>query len=90
MKKPKKPSKQEIKANAIKAREDLRKWLVKYSKCDIQEGQGGDWPCGTCVIGLLSDMGLSARKKEYKEHNDPVDRSNEVWRAILQIRDAKL
>jgi peptidoglycan-associated lipoprotein len=28
--------------------------------------------------------------QEYKQHNKPVDRANEVWRAILQIRDAKL
>ena len=25
--------------------------------------------------------------QEYVEHNDPVDRVNEVWRAILQLRD---
>jgi hypothetical protein len=24
---------------------------------------------------------------EYGEHNNPVDRINEVWRAILQMRD---
>ena len=72
-----------------RAREDLRKWLIKYTKCELQEAKDGKaYPCGTCVIALLNDIGLHPRKKEYKEHNNPVDRMNEVWRAILQVRDA--
>lgn len=82
-----KKMKQEL---GLMAREDLRKWLVKYTKCDIQEGIGGAWPCGTCVVGLLRDMGLNPHKADYKESNEPKDRINEVWRAILQIRDTKL
>lgn len=68
------------------AREKLRQWLVKYTNgCDVQSG----WPCGTCAIDLLKDLGLDSNKPEYNEHNDEIDRCNEVWRAILQIRDAK-
>jgi len=65
-----------------KAREELRKWAVKYARCAIQEGTGGGWPCGTCMCYLLSELGV----KEHNIHNHPVDRVNEVWRAILQIR----
>jgi hypothetical protein len=78
-----------------KAREDLRLWLVENTGCEIQGGyvegkkQIYGWPCGTCVAHLFDKLGLDIRKKEYNEHNDEVDRVNEVWRAILQIRDAK-
>jgi len=76
--------------NYKQAREDLRKWLVKYTGCDIQESKSGNYPCGTCMIDLLKKIGLNPKKKEYNEHNKPIDRTNEVWRAILQIRDSKI
>lgn len=86
-----KPIKKEIKENAIKAREELRKWAVKWTKCGIQEGiDRKECPCGTCFCALLENIGLNPRKKEYKEHNVKVDRINEVWRALLQIRDTEL
>ena len=78
------------------AREELRLWLAKYAGCESQSGyvrgekEDYGWPCGTCLIYLLGKIGLISRKKEYQEHNDKVDRANEVWRAVLQIRDAKL
>jgi hypothetical protein len=74
------------------AREEFRQWLVKYTSCDIQDAKGseGGWPCGTCVMNLLDSIGLDSSKEEYQEHNEELDRHNEVWRAILQIRDAKV
>ena len=58
----------------------FREWLVHFSAgCQIQSG----WPCGTCIIALLTDMGVV----EDGQHNKPVDKVNEVWRAILQIRE---
>ena len=71
------------------AREQLRMWAVKYTEgCDIQDR----WPCGTCFMDLLNRIGLDDTKPEYKERNKEHDctRHNEVWRAILQIREAKL
>lgn len=67
------------------AREELRKWAVKYTcRCTIQEGVNGrPWPCGSCFCDLLGCIGIA----ETGEHNDPVDRTNEVWRAVLQCRD---
>jgi hypothetical protein len=77
--------------NCKQAREDLRKWLIKYTGCEIQESNNGkSYPCGTCTVDLLKRIGLNSRKKEYKDHNEEIDRINEVWRAILQIRDAKI
>jgi len=74
------------KINYKKAKEELRKWAVKNTTgCNIQDG----WPCGTCFIHLLGKLGLDAKDARYYEHNSPVDRANEVWRAILQIRVAK-
>ena len=68
------------------ARESLRLWLVKYTGCAIQEGANGKlYPCGTCVIDLLKRLGV----KEDKQHNKPIDRLNEMWRGILQIRGDK-
>ena len=64
------------------AREELRQWLVKWTDCDIQNG----WPCGTCVMNLLDKLGLDKKRKEYSEHNEKIERHNEVWRAILQIK----
>jgi len=64
------------------AREALRKWLVKYTGgCELHDG----WPCGTCTCYLFGQL-LDKSAPEYGEHNDPVDRVNEIWRAILQIR----
>jgi hypothetical protein len=60
--------------------EELRQWLVKYTGCDIQHT---GWPCGTCCLNLLAELGVV----EDKQHNKPIDRSNEVWRGILQIRE---
>ena len=77
------------------AREEFRILLVKYSKCSIQGGMikgkksEGGWPCGTCTVHLLTSLGLDLND-DYRAHNKPVDRTNEVWRAILQIRDAKI
>jgi hypothetical protein len=60
--------------------DELREWLVFWTGgCDIQ----GGFPCGTCVCGLLDELGVN----EDKQHNKPIDRINEVWRAILQIRE---
>lgn len=73
-----------------KAREELRQWLINNSDCECQEGiHGWTYPCGTCLFALLKNIGLNPNNKMYKEHNKEVDRLNEVWRAILQIRDAK-
>jgi hypothetical protein len=67
--------------------EALRVALVEATTCGIQESADGkDWPCGTCTCALLAKL-LPCTAREYREHNDPVDRVNEVWRAILQIRD---
>ena len=69
-----------------KAREALRQWAVKETKCDIQSH---GWPCGTCFMALLTRIGLDSTKEEYNEKNEDHDRHNEVWRAILQIKEAK-
>ena len=91
----KKPKKIKIKLDN-EAREDLRKYLIKHTKgCVIQGGiisgkkKSFGWPCGTCVIDLLSRIGLDSEKEEYKKSNETPERHNEIWRAILQIRDAK-
>ena len=79
-----------------KAREELRHWLVKYTLCDIQGGivngkmSETGWSCGICFINLLTQLGLDSKREEYHEHNKLVNRANEVCRAILQIREAKL
>lgn len=68
--------------------EDLRLALIKGTfGCALQEGaDGSEWPCGTCVCALLGSI-MPHAAPEYSQHNKPVDRVNEVWRAILQIRD---
>jgi hypothetical protein len=67
--------------------ETLRTALIGATSCAIQESAGGnEWPCGTCVCELLGVL-LPPSAPEYAEHNEPVDRVNEVWRAILQMRD---
>ena len=63
--------------------EDIRCALVKATRCDIQQN---GWPCGTCTCFLLGQL-MPENAPEYSEHNDPIDRINEVWRAILQIRE---
>jgi len=60
-------------------REELRQWAVKWTKCSIQEG----WPCGTCLLYIFGQLGVS----EDKKHNKPINRVNEVWRAMIQIRE---
>lgn len=82
----KKQVQEQKKIRGAEAREALRKFLVKYTDCDIQHT---GYPCGTCFMALLDRLGLDATKPEYKEHNTPRDRHNEVWRAILQIREAE-
>jgi hypothetical protein len=69
--------------------DDFRALLVDYSGgCAIQEAKDGSlWPCGTCVCALFGSV-LDEHAAEYAEHNEPVDRINEIWRAILQMRDA--
>jgi len=79
-------------------RESFRRWLVSAcGGCDVQTGyvdgkknEDGGWPCGTCFIELLHQLGLDSKQLEYSDHNQEIDRCNEVWRAVLQIRDAKL
>jgi len=68
--------------------EDLRVALVNgTSGCGLQEGVDGKaWPCGTCTCALLERL-LPVTAPDYSRHNEPIDRVNEVWRAILQIRD---
>jgi hypothetical protein len=66
-----------------RARAALQAWATKQTKCRVQNG----WPCGTCFFDLLRRIGLNEDAPEYHAHNDPVDRANEVWRAVLQIRD---
>ena len=61
------------------ARDELREWIATYTMCEVQKG----WACGTCLIGFLSELGVY----EDKQHNKPIERCNEVWRAILQIRE---
>ena len=63
------------------AREELRQWMVKWTGCELQ-GPNYSWPCSTCTFELLKQLGLS----EDGQHNDPVNRMNEVWRGIIQIR----
>lgn len=69
--------------NYNEVREGLQKWAVESTAgCDLQDG----WPCGTCMCELLANLGV----KENGERNNPVDRVNEMWRGILQIREADL
>ena len=72
-------------------REELRKWAIKVAGgCDIQSGAGDkkNYPCGTCFNSGLGRL-LKEKNPLYKEHNKPVDRINEIWRGLLQIRDEK-
>lgn len=74
-------------------RESLRKWLVDATGCGIHSGmiegkmQDWGWPCGTCFFDLLERLGLDSTQPAYKERDSVVDRANEVWRAIIQIRE---
>lgn len=69
-------------------REALRQCLIDATGgCALQQATDGSlWPCGTCTCAFLA-MLLSKNVPEYHEHNSPTDRINEVWRAILQLRD---
>tara|TARA_Y100001951_G_C11151265_1_gene189350 strand:+ start:215 stop:469 length:255 start_codon:yes stop_codon:yes gene_type:complete len=71
-------------------REDFRKLFIKHSGCDIQESRGEDnekeWPCGTCLNSIFG-MLIDEEAEEYEKHNEPVDRINELWRFVLQMRD---
>ena len=68
-------------------REEFREFLVRHTKCEIQPDPDGlGWPCGTCAIDLLRRLGVNPKAPEFNEHNAPVDRLNEVWRAIQMIR----
>ena len=69
-----------------KAQRAFKKFLVDNTGgCTLQDG----YPCGTCTIDLLHRLGLDPKESAYHEHNKDHDRINEVWRAILQIREAK-
>lgn len=75
----------------IEIRENFRQFLVSATNCGVQVGADNrEWPCGTCVFGLLNELGLDCASAEYQERNSEHDRHNEVWRAILQIREADL
>jgi len=70
-------------AEKKRAIKELKEWIIKYTHgCVVNNG---GWSCGTCTCALLQDLGI----KENGEHNKPVDRVNEVWRAILQLRGDK-
>lgn len=91
MKKEKLKTDEELKKETDQAREELRQWLVKHTKCEIQSGMDkagkvheSGWPCGTCTCDLLARLG--AVEHITTTHNQPVDRNNEMWRGILQIR----
>lgn len=64
-----------------RARNAFKTFLVKYTKCELQDG----WPCGTCTCNFLAKLGV----KEDKKHNRPMNRINEIWRGILQMRGIK-
>jgi len=68
--------------------EDFRLALINGTNgCGLQNGADGKvWPCGTCICALLDSL-MPITAPEYSRHNEPIDRVNEVWRAILQIRD---
>ena len=73
-----------------KLREQFRLWSIRVAGgCNVQAGiNGKSWPCGSCFnygLGLLIDEGA----KNFRKHNEPVNRINEVWRFVLQIRDEK-
>lgn len=59
--------------------ETLRNALIEATNgCNIQESADGkEWPCGTCTCSLLSNL-LPRTAAEYSEHNELVDRVNEV------------
>lgn len=78
-------------------REGFRQWLADATGCNIQSGavkgkeKDSGWPCGTCTIDILSKIGLTPKVEAYHDRDKKnVDRANEVWRAILQIREAKI
>lgn len=74
---------------AINRREELRQWAIKVARgCNVQKGDGYGrcYPCGTCFIDGLKRI-MKENNPIIDEHNEPVDRFNEIWRAILQIRD---
>jgi len=74
-----------IKTDWTKEREATRRWAVLISgDCEIQEGANNSlWPCGTCFIHALTMLGVD----ESTGRNDSPNRHNEVWRAILEIRE---
>lgn len=73
--------------NYSEARTELKEWLIKNTAgCTLHDG----WPCGTCTCHLFAQLGLNHDTPEYSEHNEPLDRINEIWRAIIEIRNAKL
>lgn len=89
MAEPKQEQSKKLRAEqARKLIENIRTNLVEAtSGCAIQQSACGEkWPCGTCVCAVLGEM-LARDAAEHSQHNDPVDRINEVWRAILQMRD---
>lgn len=91
MKKSNKMSKKE----KISKIEKIREFLIELTNgCSIQGGlvkgkmENFGWPCGTCTTYALSEL-IDNKDPMTHEHNEPIDRINEIWRGILQIREAK-
>ena len=78
------------KEEKIKIQKSIRNLVVKIAGgCVLQEGKDGlTYPCGTCFCSGLGQL-ISEKAKEYKEHNKPADRINEIWRFLLQLRDTE-
>lgn len=80
-----------LKRTPAEKREEFRAFLVEMTGCTIHAGRDGKvWPCGTCAQHLFSAMGLDQTDPQYIESNELVTRHNEIWRGIIQIRNAKL
>lgn len=61
--------------------EEFKRWLASWAGCgELENG----WPCGTCTRQLVASLGAV---EDNAQHNEPIDRVNEVWRAIIQIRE---
>jgi len=74
-----------------KIREKIRELAIEISGgCVLQEGEGDGkpYPCGTCFCAGLGQL-IDEESEAYKDHNQEVDRINEVWRFLLQLRDEK-
>ena len=80
------PTKCTRKPAMVEAREELRKWFVRYTGGCVQSGDPkGNWPCKTCTIGFLKAIGLDPTHSDFDARNSSPDRLNEVWRAAEQM-----